>query len=78
MRDVEGLSTTETAECLGLNEPVVKTRLHRGRALLRRDLTERSGATLGAAFPFHLSRCDRVVHAVLHRLGLPPSRERPS
>jgi RNA polymerase sigma-70 factor (ECF subfamily) len=78
MRDVEGLSTAETAECLGLNEPVVKTRLHRGRALLRRDLTERSGAALGGAFPFHLSRCDRVVDAVLRRLGLPPSRERPS
>jgi RNA polymerase sigma-70 factor (ECF subfamily) len=78
MRDVEGLSTAETAECLGLNEPVVKTRLHRGRALLRRDLTERSGAALGGAFAFHLSRCDRVVNGVLRRLGLPPASERPS
>jgi len=71
LRDVEGLSTAETAECLALSEPVVKTRLHRGRALLRRDLESRSRGVLSEAFPFHLSRCDRVVTAVLHRIGVP-------
>ncbi len=70
LRDVEGLSTQETADSLGLNEAVVKTRLHRGRALLRSEIAERSTAAAAQVFPFHLSRCDRVVAAVLRRLGL--------
>jgi RNA polymerase sigma-70 factor (ECF subfamily) len=32
---VEGLSTEETAELLGLSLPAVKTRLHRARLALR-------------------------------------------
>ena len=70
LRDVEGLTTAETADCLGLTEPAVKVRLHRGRALLRRDLDCRARGALANTFPFHLSRCDRVVSAVLRRIGL--------
>src|SRR6478609_8653964 len=32
LREVEQLNTSETAECLGLSEEAVKTRLHRSRA----------------------------------------------
>jgi len=35
LRDIEGQSTAETAEVLGLNEGAVKTRLHRARQALR-------------------------------------------
>src|SRR6201984_3267383 len=35
IRDVEGLSTEETAEALGISVPTVKTRLHRARMALR-------------------------------------------
>jgi RNA polymerase sigma-70 factor (ECF subfamily) len=35
IRDVEGLSTEETAEVLGVSIPTVKTRLHRARLALR-------------------------------------------
>jgi RNA polymerase sigma-70 factor (ECF subfamily) len=35
VRDVEGLSTEETAELLSLSLPAVKTRLHRARLALR-------------------------------------------
>ena len=70
LRDVEGLSTAETADSLGLSEPAVKVRLHRGRALLRHDLTARASGALNEAFPFHAPRCDRVVSAVLRRIGL--------
>src|SRR4029079_2271763 len=35
LRDVQGLSTAEAAECLDVSEAVVKVRLHRGRAMLR-------------------------------------------
>jgi RNA polymerase sigma-70 factor (ECF subfamily) len=69
LREVEGLSTLETAECLGLNEDTVKTRLHRARALLRRELTARIGDSAARAFAFHAPRCDRVVATVCARLA---------
>jgi hypothetical protein len=69
LRDIEGLSTSETAEGLGLGEEAVKTRLHRARAMLRRSVTDRLGAAASAAFQFHAPRCDRVVAAVLKRLA---------
>jgi len=68
LRDVEGLSTLEAAECLGVSEDVVKTRLSRGRALLRQQLMARTGATAPDAFRFHRPRCDRMVAQVLAHL----------
>jgi hypothetical protein len=62
------LSTLEVAACLGLSEDVVKTRLSRGRAALRRLLLERTGATTPEAFRFYRPRCDRVVAHVLSRI----------
>ena len=38
LRDVEGLSTAEAAEVLGVEEGALKSRLHRGRMGLRREL----------------------------------------
>jgi RNA polymerase sigma-70 factor (ECF subfamily) len=64
LRDVEGLSTAETAEGLDLGEEAVKTRLHRARAILRRELFARAGATTAGAFTFGLSRCDAIVKRV--------------
>jgi RNA polymerase sigma-70 factor (ECF subfamily) len=69
LREVEGLSTSEVAECLGVSEDVVKTRLSRGRAALRRLLLERTGASAPEAFRFYRPRCDRVVAQVLARIG---------
>lgn len=40
LRDIEGLSTEETAKRLGLTEAAVKARLHRARELLRHKLEE--------------------------------------
>jgi len=68
LRDVEGLSTSETAAGLALGEEAVKTRLHRARAMLRRTLSDQFGAASAQAFQFHASRCDRVVSAVLSRI----------
>ena len=74
LREVEGLSTLEVAECLDVSEDVVKTRLSRGRALLRQLLMERTGAAAPEAFRFHRPRCDRVVAAVLATIaGQSPS-----
>jgi RNA polymerase sigma-70 factor (ECF subfamily) len=71
LRDVEGLSTAEAAECLGVTEESVKTRLHRARALMREELFEKAGVGRENAFPFHAPRCDRIVAAVFARLELP-------
>jgi RNA polymerase sigma-70 factor (ECF subfamily) len=40
LRDVEGLATSEAAEVLGIGERALKSRLHRGRMALRRELDE--------------------------------------
>ena len=68
MREVEGLDTAETAECLEVSEDVVKTRLRRSRALLRHALLERAGVATATAFSFHLTRCNRVVARVLEAI----------
>jgi RNA polymerase sigma-70 factor, ECF subfamily len=68
LRDVEGLSTAEVAESLEVSEDVVKTRLSRGRAALRRALLERTGASAPEAFRFYRPRCDRLVQQVLARI----------
>jgi RNA polymerase sigma-70 factor (ECF subfamily) len=40
LRDVEGLSTREAAEAMGLGEAAFKSRLHRARLAVRRSLDE--------------------------------------
>jgi RNA polymerase sigma-70 factor (ECF subfamily) len=67
MREIEEMTTAETAESLGLSEATVKVRLHRARKLLRRDLYVRVGAVSSQAFRFLGARCDRVIHAVMER-----------
>jgi RNA polymerase sigma-70 factor (ECF subfamily) len=62
---VEELSTAETAEALNISEENVKTRLHRGRALVRRALFDKVGTNAPQAFIFMGGRCDRVVERVL-------------
>jgi RNA polymerase sigma-70 factor, ECF subfamily len=74
LRQVEGLSTAETAEALGLSEDAVKTRLTRARSALQRDLVARADAAAASAFTFGHQRCDRVVLAVLRRIEIGPTR----
>jgi RNA polymerase sigma-70 factor, ECF subfamily len=68
LRDVEELSTAETAAALDLTEQNVKVRLHRGRSMMRDRLFARVGASGKNAFPFMGIRCDRVVSGVFARL----------
>lgn len=72
LREVEGLSAGETAEALGVTEPVVKTRLHRAKVQLREQLYARTQRLAGELFPFGGMRCDRVVAAVFARLPRVP------
>jgi RNA polymerase sigma-70 factor (ECF subfamily) len=68
MRDVEGMSAAESADCLDITEETAKTRLHRARRLLRNALYERAGIESAAAFTFEAPRCDRVVEAVFREI----------
>jgi RNA polymerase sigma-70 factor, ECF subfamily len=70
LRAVEGMSGAETAECLGIPEETVKTRLHRARSRLQEMLLESLEPAAPSLYEFHLSRCDRVVAAVLGRIGV--------
>ena len=72
-REIEGLSTAETAAILDVEENVVKTRLHRARGLLRDLIEKRVGEQVDGAYAFEARRCDRVVAAVLARLPAPGS-----
>lgn len=69
LRDIEELSTAETAAALELSEENVKVRLHRGHAMVRGWLFDRVGAKAKDAFPFMGVRCDRVVRGVFERIG---------
>lgn len=70
LREVEGLSTAETAAALELTIENVKVRLHRARALMRTAIDQRLGCEVRQVFGFDGPRCDRLVAAVLGRLGI--------
>lgn len=70
LRQVEGLSTAETADVLGVSEDVVKTRFSRARHALQQELLDRTGLATKDAFTFGQARCDRVVHAVMQKIAV--------
>jgi RNA polymerase sigma-70 factor, ECF subfamily len=69
-RVIEELSIEETASLLGIRPETVKTRLHRARSLMRRELDAQIGPVLLDAFPFAGRRCERLTAAVMKRLGV--------
>lgn len=68
-RVIEGLSLEETADLLGIKPQTVKTRLHRARSLVRRQLDAQIGPLMLDAFPFAGRRCERLTIAVMKRLS---------
>jgi RNA polymerase sigma-70 factor (ECF subfamily) len=69
LRQLEGMTTVEVAAVLCVSEAVVRTRLSRARAALRRDLRAHAGSLTSSTFRFYRPACDRVVEAVLRRIG---------
>jgi RNA polymerase sigma-70 factor, ECF subfamily len=76
LRDIEEMSTEETATHLGLRPETVKTRLHRARRLLRQSLDRTLSSAVSDVFPCAGARCARITEAVLHRLGVEPPPEK--
>jgi RNA polymerase sigma-70 factor (ECF subfamily) len=68
LRSIQQLSTTETADTLGINEATVKTRLHRARNLMQGYLNQYIEQAGMQVFEFAGKRCDRMVKNVLHEL----------
>jgi RNA polymerase sigma-70 factor, ECF subfamily len=77
LRDIEELSTAETAEALDITEDNVKIRLHRGHGMIRSWLFERIGADAKQAFPFMGERCNRAVEAVFKKIAESPASPEP-
>jgi RNA polymerase sigma-70 factor (ECF subfamily) len=75
LREVEGLSTAETAACLAIRPETAKTRLHRARRMLQESLGERLLPLSPALFEFQGDRCDRIVNRTLAKLDRPPAAE---
>jgi len=71
LREVEGMDTAEAAAALGVTEWVVKTRLHRGRELLRTVVEDELGHAVPEAFAFRAPRCNRVVSFVMAAIEAP-------
>jgi RNA polymerase sigma-70 factor (ECF subfamily) len=68
-RVIEEMSVEETATLFDLEPATVKTRLHRARALLRRELEENVGPMLTETYPFDGVRCERMAGRVIARLN---------
>jgi RNA polymerase sigma-70 factor (ECF subfamily) len=68
MREIEELSGTETAACLGITEETVKTRLHRARMLLRSRMARTVDRALSHAFSFGNRRCDAMTAVVMESI----------
>ncbi len=76
LRAVEDMSVEETAQCLGIPPPTVRTRYFRARALLREALAHEVELCVEEAYSFAGARCARIMAAVLARLdeAAPPDR----
>ena len=70
LRMVEGLDTAETANALTVTEEVVKTRLSRARAMLRRHFRDVTEMEARSIFTFGGARCNRVAAAVQAQIAV--------
>lgn len=61
LRDVQGLSTTEAGARLAVNYDTLKSRLHRGRVLLRSALADLAPVGVTAARSARHVRCDAMA-----------------
>lgn len=65
LRDVEGMSSREVAECTGVSELLVRVRLHRARHQVRLFLGRAVDAAAARPYAFAGERCARLTQRVL-------------
>jgi RNA polymerase sigma-70 factor (ECF subfamily) len=70
LREIEGLSSEDTAAILEVPVATVKTRLFRGRRRLQEMLAPELGTVLSGTFPFAGSDCAALTERVLRALNL--------
>lgn len=70
LREIEGLSSEDTAAILDVPVATVKTRLFRGRRKLQQMLAPELGSVLTGTFPFAGSDCAALTERVLRALNL--------
>lgn len=64
LREVEGMTITEIAKCLGLSNTNVKVRLHRARVMLKDSILDMTD--YANIFEFGNSKCNKIVGNVMH------------
>lgn len=66
LRELNGLSTQETADALNISEANVKIRLNRAKAMLRKEVENTYSAE--DIFEFNLVYCDAIVNNVMNKI----------
>lgn len=71
LREIEGMSTEETASYLDIRPETAKTRLHRARRMMRASIEKQLTGAFSALFPFDGSRCVAMADWVIAALNEP-------
>lgn len=66
LRELNGMSTTETADAVGITETNVKVRLNRAKYMLRQSIEKMYAP--GDIFEFNLVYCDSMVNRVMNQI----------
>jgi len=69
LREIEGLSSEQAADALGITPENVRVRLHRAKLGLRDKLDQKIGREIRRLYLFDGVRCDRVVEGAFARLA---------
>jgi RNA polymerase sigma-70 factor, ECF subfamily len=68
MRELEEMTVEETAQCLGISEAIVRSRLSQAKSLFRTSIEREIDLVLRHVFAFGGERCERTAETVLHRI----------
>lgn len=67
LRELNGMSTSETADAVGITETNVKVRLNRAKHMLRQEIEKMYSPS--DIFEFNLVYCDSVVNKVMNHIS---------